>query len=87
MIPIVVFFLMLVLVNNNRQLTFYRPWMRKASTAIYVMQFAFIFIGKVVQKFYGINDFCWLLIYFAIILLPTILVVRFDNKKLIEVLF
>lgn len=86
-LPFVVLFLLLLLVGEKQSKRFYYPWMRTSSTAIYLMQFAFVFLGKVMQKFIGIGDVIWGLIYIAIIVIPTIIIIRFGDKSITKILF
>ena len=86
-LPCVVFFLLSILIDIPMKPRIYRSWMRRASTAIYVMQFTFIFLGKVIVKFFGNYTLLWIVVYIALIVLPTVLTIKLGNKSIIKYMF
>ena len=87
LLPFVVFFLLSLLVSSNSAVMIYRPWMRTASTAIYVLQFAFIFAGKVAQKFLSIGNIIWIFVYIIVIIIPTLLIIKTENNSFAKIIF
>lgn len=83
-LPLLCFLLLIKIVSWNPEIN--TSNIRRSSSAIYLMQYGIIILGVKLISLLNITQFIWL-IYFSVIIIPTIICKLIGEKKLSKVIF